>query len=118
MTDEVLDAGSIETGSLIVLHCTDPREKHWGLLLKIDEVGAVVRGLDLDTVEDWLAQERSGADPLIAPSTFFVPTRRIVRIDLDESGPVVAGYADRYRNECGRDVRQALIHVGSIHEAN
>jgi hypothetical protein len=118
MTGEVFEADSIEAGSLIVLHCTNPREKHWGLLVKIDPVGVVVRGLDLATVEDWLAQERSGADPLIAPSTFFVPTHRVIRIDLDESGPVVTGYADRYRTECGRDVRRALTRNDRLDEAN
>jgi hypothetical protein len=118
MRDEIPQADSIEAGSLVVLHCTNPREKHWGLLVSIDAIGVVIRGLDLATVEDWLAQERSGGDPLIVPSTFFVPTHRIVRVDLDESGPVVTGYADRYRTECGRDVRLALVRTDGLDEAN
>jgi len=100
---------SIEVGSLVVVHCANPREKHWGLLLEIDGLGVVLRGLDLASVEDWLAQERSEGEPLITPSTFFVPTHRVQRIDLDESGPVVTGYGDRFRRECGRDVREALL---------
>jgi hypothetical protein len=105
------DAGprSIGVGSLVVVHCSSPREKHWGLLLEIDGLGVVLRGLDLASVEDWLAQERAESEPLIAPSTFFVPTHRLSRIDLDESGPVVTGYGDRFRQECGRDVRAALL---------
>lgn len=109
---------SIEVGSLVVIHCTNPREKHWGLLIRMDGLGVVLRGLDLESVEDWLAQERSGGDPLIAPSTFFVPTHRIVRLDLDESGPVVAGYGDRFSRECDRDVRRALIGMGFDEKAN
>lgn len=99
----------IEAGSLVVLHCADPREKHWGLLIKMDDLGVVVRGLDLESVEDWLTQERGGGAAMIAPSTFFVPTHRLVRIDLDESGPVVTGYGDRFQRECDRDVRSALL---------
>jgi hypothetical protein len=109
---------SIEVGSLVVLHCANPREKHWGLLLQIDELGVVVRGLDLESVEDWLTQERGGSAALIAPSTFFVPTHRLVRIDLDESGPVVVGYGDRFRRECDRDVRLALLGKYDHDEAN
>lgn len=118
MTTEVPDIPCIEVGSLVVLHCANPREKHWGLLIRLDGLGAVVRGLDLESVEDWLAQERGGGDPLIAPSTFFVPIHRLVRIDLDETGPVVTGYGDRFRRESGRDVRRALVGETDTEETN
>jgi hypothetical protein len=118
MTADGADLPCIEVGSLVVVHCANPREKHWGLLLRLDGLGAVVRGLDLASVEDWLAQERGGADPLIAPSTFFLPIHRLIRIDLDESGPVVAGYGDRFHSESGRDVRRALIGGADVEEAN
>ena len=118
MPSDDFNGPSIEVGSLVVLHCANPREKHWGLLIKMDGLGVVVRGLDLDSVEDWLAQERGGGDPLIAPSTFFVPTHRLVRVDLDESGPVVVGYGDRFSRECDRDVRRALLGDSSHEEAN
>jgi len=103
---------------LVVLHCTNPREKHWGLLIAMDDLGVVLRGLDLDSVEDWLAQERAGGEPMIVPSTFFVPTHRLVRVDLDESGPVVTGYGDRFLRESGRDVRRALLGAVDPEQAN
>ncbi len=115
---EAHDAPSIGVGSLVVLHCANPREKHWGLVIEMDNLGVVVRGLDLESVEDWLAQELRGGDALISPSTFFVPTHRLVRIDLDESGPVVTGYGDRFFREAGRDVRRALLGVAGDGEAN
>jgi len=118
MTSDDFGSPSIEVGSLVVLHCANPREKHWGLLIHLDGLGVVVRGLDLESVEDWLAQERGGGETLIAPSTFFVPTHRLVRVDLDESGPVVTGYGDRFSRECNRDVRQALLGDGGHEEAN
>jgi hypothetical protein len=33
----------------------------------------------------------------------------VVRIDLEEQGGVVPSYAERYRDACGRDVREALV---------
>ena len=96
------------SGSLVIVHCTNPREKVWGLRLGLDGSGAVVRGMDLATVEDWLRQERAGDPALIGPSTFFIPVHRLVRIDLDESGVVVESYGDRYRQACGRPVEEAL----------
>lgn len=112
------DPRAIEGGSIVVVHCTNPREKHWGLLLRMDGLGVVMRGLDLASVEDWLAQERAGGDRLISPSTFFVPTHRLIRVDLDESGPVVTGYSDRFQRECGESVRQALLGESSREETN
>jgi hypothetical protein len=104
---------AIGPDSLVVVHCTGPREKVWGVLLRLDPAGVVVRGMDLNTVEDWLRQQRTGAPPLIGPSTFFIPVHRVVRIDLDESGGVVESYADRYRDACGHDVRSALAGPGA-----
>jgi hypothetical protein len=118
MATDDFDIPSIEVGALVVVHCTNPREKHWGLLLRIDELGVVLRGLDLESVEDWLAQERGGGDALITPSTFFLPTHRMIRLDLDETGPVVVGYGDRFARECDRDVRKALIGDRSEEKAN
>ena len=102
----------VEVGSLVILHCGNPREKMWGILQRLDAVGAVVRGLDLDSVEDWLRQERAGGERLIGPSTFFIPMARVVRIDLDESSTGVQSYADRYHAACGGDVRDALSDGG------
>lgn len=98
----------IEPGSLVVIHCTSPREKAWGVLVRLDVVGAVVRGMDLNSVEDWLLQERTGSDGLIQPFTFFVPLHRVARIDLEERGGPVPSYGERYGEACGRDVREAL----------
>jgi hypothetical protein len=99
---------TIETGSVVIVHCTAPREKLWGLLLRIDAVGAVIRGMDLTSVDDWIRQEARGDLAAIGPTTFLLPSHRLVRVDLDESAPLVDGYADRYRHACGRDVRIAL----------
>jgi len=106
--------GGIEVGSLVILHCGNPREKMWGVLQRLDATGVEVRGLDLDTVEDWLRQERADGERLIGPTTFFVPMARVLRIDLDETTMAVESYADRYFGSCGRDVRDALLDDGGI----
>jgi hypothetical protein len=104
----------IEEGSLVILHCGNPREKMWGLLVRLDGVGVVVRGLDLNSVEDWLRQEKIGRERMIGPTTFFLPMNRVLRIDLDESTTAVDSYGDRYRTACGREVRDALLDDGGI----
>ena len=38
----------IAEGSLVILHCGNPREKMWGLLVRLDGVGVVVGGVLLE----------------------------------------------------------------------
>lgn len=102
-------AVGLRDGSLVIVHCGAPREKMWGMVLRLDAFGVVVRGLELHSVEDWLRQERSDDDRLITPSTFFLPMHRVQRIDLDESTVAAASFADRYEAACGHDVRDALL---------
>jgi hypothetical protein len=99
----------VAVGAVVVVHCRDPKEKLWGLLTRLDAVGVGVRGMDLGSVEDWIRQESADGVASISPSSFFLPMHRVQRIDLDESSAVIAGFGDRYRTQCGRDVREALM---------
>ena len=102
-------AAGIGEGSLVIVHCGNPREKMWGAVVRLDGVGLVLRGMDLESVDDWMRQERAGSEKLIGPTTFFVPMHRVVRIDLDEGGSAVESYGDRVTAACGRDVLEALL---------
>ncbi len=101
----------IEAGSLVILHCQNPKEKLWGALVRLDTVGTVIRGLDLNSVEDWMRQERDGSDRLIMPTTQFYPMHRIERMYLDESSAAFEGFGDRFRATCGHDASDALHRV-------
>lgn len=95
-------------GSVVVVHCREPKEKVWGVLMRLDAVGVLLRGMDLGSVEDWLLQESREREALLGPSTFFLPLHRVSRIDLDESTGGVVSHSDRYRQACGRSVESAL----------
>ena len=97
--------------SLVIVHCGNPREKMWGVVVRLDAVGLVLRGLDLESVEDWMRQERADSDKLIGPTTFFVPMHRVLKIDLDDDTPVVESYHKRFATACGRDALEALLET-------
>lgn len=107
----------IEKGSLVVLCCLKPKEQTWGLVIRLDACGVVIRGLDLDSVEDWLCQEKAGEASQINPSTVFVPMHRVQRIYRDESTDVFASFGDRFATMCGSDVRDALLR-GSVGQSD
>lgn len=107
-----MKALGLAPGVPVVLFLNDPREKMWGLLLKLDAAGAVLRGFDLRMFDDWLRQERKAEETLIGPMTLFFPAGRIERLERDETvGPVVA-YSDRFFAEAGRTVWQAIGWTG------
>jgi len=99
---------AFEAGTLVIVHCQEPREKLWGMLVRLDRVGAVLRGLNLNAVEDWLRQEKHGGDRLINASTQFIPLHRVERLYVDETTAVSKSFADRYGETHGGDVRDAL----------
>jgi hypothetical protein len=100
---------SLESGAIVVVDCMNPKEKLWGVLIRLDAIGAVVRGLDLNSVEDWLRQEKSDGPSYIGPSTVFIPVHRLQRVYLDESRPGVPSFADRYVEACGREASEVLL---------
>lgn len=95
-------------GGPVIVYLREPKEKVWGLLLSILPAGLVVRGLDLRTFDDWLRQEARGDEPAIGLVTLFYPMGRVERMERDESIGPLEGYADRFRREVGRSVRQVL----------
>ena len=74
----------IETGVCVVISLHSPREKAWGLLVSIDSAGVQIRGLDINTFDDWVGAISCGEHNIGLTYT-FVPMWRLERISLDES---------------------------------
>ncbi len=88
-------------GSCVILHLRDPREKSWGLLIRMDPTGVWVRGIDLASVEDWARQVAAGAGGTMGLATFFVPYARLEKIVLDEPLGPVPSLAQRFEQITG-----------------
>ena len=99
----------MDTGQLVVVSCSGPREKFWGVLLALTPVGATARVVPLEAFEDFLRQFRDGGQMLIAPVTVFLPARRLERLELDESGGAVEGLGDRFCRLTGRNPLEVLL---------
>lgn len=99
----------MDAGELVVVSCSGPKEKFWGVLLALTPAGATLRGIRLDAFEEWLRQRAGSGPPVIGPNTVFFPAHRIDRIELDESTGPVEGLADRFRRVARHDPRTALL---------
>jgi hypothetical protein len=99
----------MEIGSLVLVSCAAPREKFWGVLLGLTQVGATIRGVPLEAFEDWLRQYATGGPTMIGAITIFLPAHRLERIELDESSGPVEGLADRFRRVVEREPLEQLL---------
>ena len=57
------DSLGLARGTPVVLYLQEPKEKVWGLLIGLETSGVVVRGLDLQTFDDWMRQEPATTTP-------------------------------------------------------
>lgn len=73
---------SPRTPVLIVLH--SPREKYWGLLDEINGAGVFLRGLDLNSFDEWI-RSVIHKEPFIGVGSMFFPMWRVERVAKDES---------------------------------
>ena len=96
----------IRPNTIVIVHLVNPTEKFWGILLDLGLAGVTMRGLNLSTFDDWMAQAVRPADQTLGLSTMFVPLFRVERIFLDESVGEVESYKET------PPTQQLLIDVG------
>jgi hypothetical protein len=96
----------MEPGAIVILHLHNPTEKFWGVLERLSEHGVILRGLNLSSFDDWIAQAAAGDDepPSIGLATMFVPMIRVERLFLDEQVGAVESYCQRFERRVGQSV--------------
>ena len=97
-----------QDGSAAVLYLNDPKEKIWGLVISVSAAGVVLRGLRLDSFEDWMRQEARREDELLGLVTTFYPLPRIERLEEDRSVGSVVSYSQRFEEAVGCSVQDAV----------
>jgi hypothetical protein len=89
--------------SPVVVNLQNPKEKVWGILLGIQTSGITLRGIDLNSFDDWSRGVARG-DSDMGLTTVFLPIHRVERVSLDETVGGVASLADTFEARVGQDV--------------
>lgn len=98
----------MDSGTIVITYLVNPTEKFWGVLQSIDGTGVVMRGLNVESFEDWIAQIVREEAQSIGMATMFVPLFRVERIFLDEQVGEVEGYSQRFERRVGMKVETFL----------
>jgi hypothetical protein len=94
--------------SIIIVNLVNPKEKFWGHLSTLSAAGLTMRGINLDSFEDWVRQLARGDEPNLDLVTMFVPLFRVERIFLDEPVGAVRSYSDFFEDVVQTPVRKFL----------
>ena len=94
-----------------------PREKYWGAVLELNVAGLSIRGIDLNSFEDFIGLVRED-EPVSAGAVFF-PTHRVERIELDARNGAIPSLSDRFQGKTGRTASavfgvnpKAVVEIG------
>src|SRR5205085_10259783 len=91
--------------SVVIANLQAPREKIWGILLSINTYGITIRGLDLNSFQDW-ARSMASQSETIGLSTMFIPMMRVEKVILDETGVGYKSFSEQFLERVGRDVHE------------
>jgi hypothetical protein len=91
-------------GAIVIVNLVNPKEKFWGILKSLSPVGMTIRGINLDSFEDWIRQLARGAeeDQTLDLVTMFVPLFRLERLFLDEPVGAVKSYSEVFQDVVGK----------------
>jgi hypothetical protein len=98
--------GLFARGAVVLVTLNSPREKFWGAILELTPAGLSVRGIDLNSFDDFVGQIRGG-EPVM-PGAVFFPMHRVERIELDLRNGPIPSLSDRFAAKTGEEPATVL----------
>lgn len=108
MWPEPNETSPLEPNSIILLSLHSPKEKVWGQLVSLHAAGVTVRGIDLNSFDDFIRQVLDPEGERVGLPTLFFPMQRVERVALDEPHGSIPSLAERFEQKVGRSLRDYL----------
>lgn len=97
-----------EPQSLVIINLVNPKEKFFGVLAALSAAGVTIRGINLDSFDDWIHQIARDDEANLDLITMFVPLFRVERIFLDEPSGAIKSYGQRFEDSVGKTLHEYL----------
>lgn len=98
----------MEINSIVILSLTSPKDKIWGQLVALESAGVTIRGLELDSFDDFVRQIVNQEEATVGMATVFYPMHRVERIAWDEPSGTLPSLSDRFQAKVGISIQQYL----------
>jgi hypothetical protein len=96
-----MDQALFSKGAVVLVTLNTPREKYWGTVIDISPSGIAMRGIDLNSFEDFARLIKAGENA--TPASVFFPMHRVERIELDARNGDIPSLSERFENRTGRE---------------
>jgi hypothetical protein len=90
-----------EPNALVILNLVNPKEKFFGVLKSLSSAGVTLRGINIDSFEDWIRQIVHDDEPNLDLITMFIPLFRVERMFLDEPSGSIKSLAQHFEQSVG-----------------
>jgi len=98
----------MEPHSIVIVSLHSPKEKVWGELLALNPAGLTIRGIDLNSFDDFVRQVLHPEGERMGLPTLFFPMTRVERVALDEPAGSIPSLAERFEQKVGRSLLDYL----------
>jgi hypothetical protein len=98
----------MELNSIVIVSLHDPKEKIWGQLIALNQAGVTIRGIDLNSFDDFIRQVLAPDDLPVGLATIFYPMYRVERIALDEPKGEISSLSQTFRAKVGISLAEYL----------
>src|SRR5260221_3036924 len=97
-----------ERHALVIVNLVNPKEKFFGPLLSLSPAGVTMRGINLDSFDDWIRQLARAEELNIDLIMLFIPLFRVERNFLDEAQGAIPSYSQRFGEVVGTSLQKHL----------
>jgi hypothetical protein len=105
----------MEIDSIVIASLNSPKEKMWGQILQLAPSGVTIRGVDLNSFDDFVRQIVQAEDTAMGLNTAFFPMHRVERIIVDEPSGEIPSLSQRFQAIVGITIQEYLgIHAPEI----
>ena len=102
--------------SIVLVSLHDPKEKIWGQLVALSQAGITVRGIDVNSFDDFIQQVKRPEEAQVGLATIFYPMHRVERIALDEAKGHIPSLAQTFERQVGRRLKEYLDELDAMLE--
>ena len=92
-----------------MVYLVSPREKVWGLLIDLGPAGVWVRGMALNSFDDWLRSLTLPDEQRLTPSICFYPLGRVEKILVEDAADGAGSLETQCLARTGRSLRACIV---------
>ena len=98
----------MEPNSIVIVSLHTPKEKIWGELVQLQAAGITIRGIELNSFDDFIRQVLEPDGARVGLPTMFLPMQRVERISLAEPTGSIPSLEHLFTKKVGRSLREYL----------